>query len=367
MPKGERSLKVLLATDGLGQGGAERQVALLAAGLQGRCEVRVWSLRDGHFAGAIRSSGIGLVISPGGRRRDPFSPLLDLDRLCRSFEPDVIHSWGWISAMLAEAVCRVRRRTHVNGAFRRGSPAPGARLRTNLLRRIGTLLVANSSSAIGSFGIPPRRGRVLRNAFDAGRLESMAPAGRDGVFTVVMTGVMRDDKDFSSFLQACRILVGRGRAARFLAIGDGPDRPGLESAGADLVESGHLLFTGAVPEVLAYLAAADAGVLLSRNGEGMSNSLLEYMACSIPVVCTDCPGNREMVTGGVEGFLVPVGDPAATAAVLEALMDDPSLRRGMGARGRERVLTGFSIERCAADAVRIYDEAVLIRTGRCQA
>ena len=91
------------------------------------------------------------------------------------------------------------------------------------------------------------------------------------------------------------------------------------------------------------LAAADLFVLSSRS-EGLPLSILEAMAAGLPVVASDVGGVPELVVDGETGLLVPPGDPHALAAAIDRLLDDPDLRRRLGAAGRLRVSEQFDLE-----------------------
>jgi glycosyltransferase involved in cell wall biosynthesis len=92
-------------------------------------------------------------------------------------------------------------------------------------------------------------------------------------------------------------------------------------------------FAGAVSNPLPLVRHFTIGVLCS-DSEGLSNSVLEYQACGLPVVCTNVGGNVELVQDGTNGFLIPPGDVPALADRLRRLLDDPALRAAMGAKGR---------------------------------
>ena len=89
------------------------------------------------------------------------------------------------------------------------------------------------------------------------------------------------------------------------------------------------------------IAASDIGLSCSET-EGLSNSLMEYMAAGLPVVCTRAGGNEELVVDGTTGFVVPVGRPGDLAEALGRLADDAELRLRFGQEGKERIFQQFS-------------------------
>jgi colanic acid/amylovoran biosynthesis glycosyltransferase len=97
--------------------------------------------------------------------------------------------------------------------------------------------------------------------------------------------------------------------------------------------------------------------------EGLSNATLEAMAVGLPVVVTDVGGMRELVTDGVDGFVVPPRDAAALAAALLDLAADPELREKMGERGRQRVVEDFDAEPRTAAMLEQYRRLVRDHAG----
>jgi glycosyltransferase involved in cell wall biosynthesis len=149
-----------------------------------------------------------------------------------------------------------------------------------------------------------------------------------------------------------------------VALGDGPDREPLMSEASDLVESGSVTFPEGGLEVIPRIASADIGVLLTDpkvHIEGCSNSIMEYMACGLPVVCTDSGGNREIVEDGVTGFVVPAYDAGAVVAAVRKLRNDPARSREMGHQGSRRLRECFTIERMVAGFVSAYESALAPR------
>ena len=347
-----------MVCDSLGAGGAERQLALLSSSLPEPWTATVFALGGGRYAEEIEALGVPLVVARRRHRLDP-SPTLLLWRTIAAQRPDVVHSWGWMTCWAADPWCRLTGVPHVSGVIRRGNrPHRRAYLMVKAAS-FGRLAIANSRAGLEAFGVKPGRGRVLHNGFAWDRMPEPVARQPQDVLVVVMAATMDERKDFAGFLAVAReVAVTRGLPVRFMAIGDGRDRESLKQAGADLVERGIVEFTGRVREVLSMYQRADVGLLMTSavHGEGISNSIMEYMASGLPVVCSDNGGNPELVVDGVTGFLAPVGGVTEVADAIAGLCADRAKARSMGDAGRARLREEFSIARMAERAVAIYDE-----------
>ena len=216
------------------------------------------------------------------------------------------------------------------------------------------------------YGLDPRKAVVIRPAVDPnlfrpalpppsergsdvpspfGRRLGRGSSSPDTPFRLVTTSSILWRKGYEYALLAVRQLVERGLPVRFDIIGDGPEGQRLLYTIHDLGLQEHVVWHGPLPPaaVVGRLQAADVFLLTSLS-EGISNAVLEAMACGLPVVTTDVDGLPEAVGDGVEGFLVPPRDPAATADALARLAASPELRQRMGQAGRHRVLADFRLD-----------------------
>ena len=209
-------------------------------------------------------------------------------------------------------------------------------------------------------GLDPAKARVIRPAVDP---ELFRPAAsrrsKDGVFSMVTVGTLIWRKGHEWALQAIRRVADRGINVRFDIIGDGPDRQRVLYTISDLglQESVRLHGRLCPEEVLHRLQQADA-FLLSSLSEGISNAVLEAMACGIPIVTTDCGGMREAVTDGVEGFVVPVRNAEAMAVALLKLAGDLGLRQRMGQAARARIEREFDLKRQVEQWLELFDSVL---------
>ena len=364
-------MRVLLLTYSLANGGLERQLSLLARNLPPQWRCRLWSLEGGPHADAVMAAGVPLTVRPRRARFD-VSPAVHLSGLIRSWRPDVVHAWHWMPATAAVPACVGLGIPLIDGSIRTGSvPRSFGRPRRGIMH-FATLVVANSSAGLAAWRIRSDKGRVIYNAFDGERLlavSSRRTAVRGGdPFTVVMAARMAPPKDYATVIRAARLLAGSGSASwRFLLVGDGLDRAALLAQAADLVTAGIVAFPAGGTEVVGHIRSSHVGLLVSDPAvlaEGCSNSIMEYMACGLPAVCTDSGGCREIVRDGESGFVIPPRDPAALADRLTYLREHPSVCATMGTAGQARIEQEFTVRRMVDEYVGAYEEAVARRRGR---
>ena len=166
---------------------------------------------------------------------------------------------------------------------------------------------------------------------------------------VLGVGRLAAQKDFPTLLRAFAHVRAR-RSVRLLVLGEGRKRPQLEALAADLGIADDVALPGFVENPFAYMARA-ALFVLSSGYEGLPGALIQAMACGCPIVSTDCPsGPREILENGAHGPLVPVGDHAALAEAIRAVLDRPPDREKLTRRAGE-----FSLDR----AVDQYLEVML--------
>tara|TARA_R110001592_G_scaffold184874_7_gene428703 strand:- start:436 stop:1407 length:972 start_codon:yes stop_codon:yes gene_type:complete len=144
---------------------------------------------------------------------------------------------------------------------------------------------------------------------------------------------------------------------RLLILGQGALEESLKAQAAELGLDDMVQFGGFRTDMERCIQALDIGVLPSIDCDTSSFSLKEQMAAEIPVVTSDYGGLPEIVSDGDEGRVVPHGTVAPLTDALRALIENATLRRKMGQKGRERVLRDFTGEVFARRTVEAYERA----------
>lgn len=195
-------------------------------------------------------------------------------------------------------------------------------------------------------GFPAARTQVIWNGEDLRRFSPGPSTLRTelglGPDTLVIGSValLSPIKDHACQIRAISILSQKNPNSCLVVTGDGPLRQALEDQAAPLGD--RVRFLGHRDDVDQVLRGCDLLVQTSLS-EGFSNTLLQGMACGLPVVATAVGGNLELVTPDC-GILVPAGDPEAVAQALARLAADASLRQRLGASARRRVEQHCSVE-----------------------
>jgi glycosyltransferase involved in cell wall biosynthesis len=208
-------------------------------------------------------------------------------------------------------------------------------------------------------GVARRQITTIWNGIDVGKFAYVGPTPGG---PAVMVGRLSLEKDVTTLIQAAALIVPKEPRFQLVIAGAGECLPELTQQAAELGVGAHVQFLGEVRDIPTLLAGASLLALPSLT-EGISLTLLEAMACGLPVVATRVGGNPEVVVDGATGYLVPPQQPASLAERVLELFQKPELGRTMGRHGRGRVEAHFRVSEMVARYEDLYHE-VLRRRGR---
>ncbi len=201
-------------------------------------------------------------------------------------------------------------------------------------------------------GCPAHKVRVIPNGVDVEKFHPRWPDEQlrqefnlpDDAPVVGIVAALRPEKNHELFLRSAALVVKEMPQAKFLIVGDGPERERLERLAAEQSLDQSVRFLGTRDDVPELLALMDVLLLTSRM-EANPVSILEAMAAEKPVVATRVGSVGETVLDGLTGYLVTPDEPGEIAAHTLALLRDPKRAAAMGRAGREHVIAQWSIER----------------------
>lgn len=366
-------MKVLHIIDSLKLGGKERRFVELFRGFEkhnGRITREAAILSNEVYFTDIHKLDTRIHFLPRATRHDP-KVFVKLYRLCKKFQPDVVHSWESMCSFYAAPVAKILGIPFINGMI---TIAPQKIRRfsqpwivSKLTFPLSKVIFSNSKEGLKSFNVPKHKAFSIPNGFDFSRLdnleskESIRKKFHINTPNVVgMVAVFSNKKDYATYLKAAMKMLDRRDDVTFLAVGDGYDIDKYKAM-IEPEHKGKIIFLGNQKDVESIINIFDVGVLLTNPGvygEGISNSLLEYMALSKPVIATDGGGNREIVNDGMTGFLIEPNQSETLRETVEYLLNNKKKALEMGCTGKERVVKVFSLERMTKDLIELYQRSI---------
>lgn len=322
---------------------------------------------DDRLLEQFRNEGVTLKHVPYGRL-DPRT-LGALIRLIREEDVELVHLHGYGSSTFGRIAARVTGRPAIIHQHDSIMHAPWyGKIADRLLGGWnGTAIACSQTVAdycVTARAVPRSRVRTLMNAvaaprpYDSDHLARWLKTQsipRDARLIGSLTRLM-EEKGVRYLIQSLPELLRMQPDAVVLIFGGGEQQTELESLAQELSVAEHVRFLGFQPDATGYLAMLDCFVLPSVS-EGLPFALMEALAAGLPVVVTAVGGMAELLTHGVDGFLVPTQDPAALADGLDRVLGDFDLADRLR-QGALRTSRKFSIDRHVDALIDIYRETL---------
>lgn len=363
-PSPMRILQVLAPAE---FGGLESVVALLAGGLRGRGhDVRVALVVAGPGDGralerALTDGGVDVtrLELPGRAYAREWAAIA---ALCRRVVPDVVHTHGYRSDVIAGAAARrlgIAAATTVHG-FTSGGWRNRVYewLQRRAMRRFDAVVAVSRplSERLARAGVSADRLHCIPNAYRPSpgvpRDEARRALGLHGDAPVLgWVGRLSVEKGPDVLVRALAEL--RDLPLQVAVVGDGPERATLATLAASLGVGDRIRWCGAVEGAARYFRAFDL-LVLSSHTEGTPIVLFEAMAAGVPIVATAVGGVPDLV-GNDEAVLVDRPEPGAVAAAIRRALADRAGGAARAERARARLVRDFAIDGWLDRHERLYD------------
>jgi len=259
----------------------------------------------------------------------------------------------------------------------RGSDVPGYSERFGLLYKVITPIikfiwqqsyfVISCSQGLRDLALqalPKKEIGVVNNGIDINEFFPDHSKVNPDQFQIVCISRVTPRKGIRFLVQAFKVLAGRYTQIRMIIAGEGNELESLRQLVQGLGIEDKVVFLGAVPhdKVLEHYQKANVFVLPSLN-EGMSNTMLEALACGLPIVATDTGGTKELVRDGKNGLIVKMKDSHDLVEKIEKIMLDRELEKRMGVASR-LMAEELSWGKVAGQYVDLYEKTVNLRKIR---
>jgi glycosyltransferase involved in cell wall biosynthesis len=218
-------------------------------------------------------------------------------------------------------------------------------------------------NALAASGIDPAKITRMHNAIPADTKAKEGPANitrsrkEKGDVIIGIIGRLSPEKDVPSFLKAAGLVAEKFNQAKFLVVGEGPERERLQQMAREMGLDGKVRFTGFVEDMNSIYSSINFLVISSLT-EGIPLVVLEAMHQGIPVVSTRVGGIPEVIENGVNGILVEPGDHHALSRAIESLILDDNKYVQIAQTGKDRIAQSFNRSVWTQEMEKIYHDVL---------
>lgn len=344
-------MKILFFIDNLGYGGKERRLLELLKGLSKNKNIQLDLVLAKKEIVYKEIFDIKVKIHFATRenfKKDP-KVFIKFFRLVKSIEPDIIHVWGNLEAIYSLPAKLILKIPMINSQIANAYDHFPILLNHKLTFPWSDLIIANSYAGLKAYDAPEYKSKVIYNGFDFKRLDKLKDKselsntiGLKTSFVAGMVASFAERKDYTTFMKAINVVIDQNPDISFLCIGDGDYKPYQNMLNERSVE--HVLFFGHQQDVESIMNICDMGILATYT-EGISNSILEFMALGKPVIVAGGGGCVELVEHKVNGFVLKSGDYTGIAESILFLMSNTIELTSYGLESKKIVNNKFSMEK----------------------
>lgn len=366
----DRKMTILFLADNIGGGGKERRMLELIKSLSKDPAYKIILV-------SISDMGVGYdymydfpitIIETDRDFKYSLKPFFVIKGAISKYKPDIVHSWGSMCSTYILPLLPFRKFRFINGII---ADAPKSLpwhhknyVRGKISYFFSDVVLSNSLAGIKSYGAPVEKTYCIYNGIDMARFTNLRNSAElkhelgisNFKFITGMVGAFHDRKDFVTFTKAAITLSRKHADMCFLLVGEGKNRPSIEAMVPPELKN-NIRFLGRRKDVEALIQTMDAGVLCTNSdvhGEGVSNSIIEYMSLERPVLATEGGGTNEVVVDGQNGYLLKHNDDSMLVEKLEHLYQHPAVAKQMGKKALDTIHEKFMLDRMTDEFIAVY-------------
>jgi glycosyltransferase involved in cell wall biosynthesis len=363
-----KKIKILFFIGSLNSGGKERRLVELLTYLENTKRYSLILVTKNKNIGYKKILELDVDWISLDSIHSKISNFTEFYQVARKINPDIIHTWGAVQTFtVLPFIFSHRQIKLVNSQITAAPPkiSIGRKMMNKMNFYFSKVILSNSYAGIEVYEPPKFKSRVIYNGLNLKRFQNLTDIKKvrkdfeiDKNFVVVMVASFSKNKDYKRFFEVGIALNKLRQDTIFIGVGF------FQQEDAKYFEESKVLINGytnlrAIPgttNVESLVNACDLGVLFSNSeihGEGISNSVIEYMALGKPVIANDAGGTREVVNDE-NGYLVTNETPGQIAILIDSLFNNPEKMQKMGENSKKRILDDFTLSRMGEEFESVY-------------
>lgn len=360
-------MKILFVSGNMGNGGAQRVIAVVANALAekghevllllfNRCEgeyfvsekVKITSLADNYEL---------------YKKINPISAMIKIRGYLRKEKPAVAVGFiqGGYALFLSSLGMKLKKVASARVDPKKILEYKGLRAEINKLwfQAADAVVLQTESQLEHVRDIPWKRKTVIPNPVSENALQKQLPDYRKKCDTIIMAGRLEVQKNYILAFEALERIQPEFPNVKLIVFGEGSQKESLQKEIIKRKLDNIVLLKGWSQNLMDEFSKADL-YILSSDFEGMPNALMEAMACGLPCVSTDCPtGPSALIKNNENGYLVPVGDvQAMSAAIKRVLLMSGEEREKMGLKARATMRDSFNCNAIAEKWENLFEHLI---------
>lgn len=368
-------MKILFFSDTLQAGGKERRLIELIKGLKKNKDYKselVLMSHNVHYTEIFSLvDDIHYIVR---KSKKDFSVFFKFYSFCKNNKPDIIHCWDSMTTIFVLPACILLNIKLINGMV------VDTPVKQNILNKywfrakitfpFSDFIVGNSNAGLNAYKAPKRKSICIYNGIDLMRFkhlkdsrllrEEIFGSNSKNLFVSGMVASFGKNKDYETLIKAALILISEKEDISFVLVGDGEDLKRIKSLVPEKFDK-RIIFLGKRNDVESIINIFDIGILLTNaknHGEGISNSILEYMALGKPVIATRGGGTNEIVFDNENGFLINPQDINQLKDKISLLNSNKKLAENLGKNGKSLVKEKFNLSDMTDHYINLYEKII---------
>jgi len=346
----------LYVIDCLNAGGKERQLVEILKNLdKNKFKIGVITLNKNQFYTETVKK-LTEYFCELDKYHNKVKPLFNIRKCFNEFKPDIVHTFDSLSSFYSYRVSKKYNSIFINGSIQDAGIEKGLeyKFKRYYLKK-SDLVISNSHKGLDVYKV---KGKVLYNAIDMNRFKEKNNSGNK--FNIITVANFSEYKDYDTFFIAAIKLAQENIVDNIYIIGSGPNEEKYKKLvqNSDDKIISKFKFLGRKSNVEHYLSMCDVGILCSTSefGEGISNSILEYMASGLIAVSTNIGATKEIIIDGYNGFLVNEKDFEKIYELVKYVKNNGIKIKEIKDNALSTIRNKFGYEKCIDELTGIYSD-----------